>query len=154
MKTLEPYLAEHSFLKDMDPKHIELIVGCASNVKFEPGEYLFHEGDEANKFYFIRHGKLAMEIFRPHQGAIVFQTLGSDDVLGWAWLLDPYVRHFDCRAIELTRAIALDGTCLRQKCDEDHELGYDIMTRFAYLMQDELMALRLQLLDIYNAPNK
>lgn len=152
MKTLGPYLTEHRFLKGIDPKHIELLVGCASNVKFDPGEYLFHEGDQANKFYFVRSGKLALEIFRPHKGAIVFQTLGNDDVLGWSWLLDPFVRHFDCRAVELTRAIALDGSCLRGKCDEDHHLGYEIMKRFAYLMQDELMALRLQLLDIYNAP--
>ncbi len=56
--------------------------------------------------------------------------------------------------MELTRAIALDGNCLRKKCDEDHELGYDMMKRFVNLMEDELMALRLQLLDIYDEPIK
>ena len=56
--------------------------------------------------------------------------------------------------MEQTRVIALDGDCLRKKCDEDHELGYNIMKRFVNLMEDELMALRLQLLDIYDAPIK
>lgn len=154
MKNLESYLADHPFLKDMDKKHIELIVGCAKNVRVNPGEHLFHEGDEADMFYFIRDGKLAMEVFRPQKGSIVFNTLGNNDVLGWSWLVAPYIRHFDCRAMEVTRAIALDGICLRNKCDEDHELGYDIMKRFVNLMEDELMALRLQLLDIYDAPIK
>ncbi len=149
VQTLEPYLAEHPFLKGMDKKHVELLVGCASNVRFEAGQYIFREGDEANEFYFIRHGKLAMEVFRPHKGGIVVQTIKPGDVVGWAWLFPPHLRHFDCRAIELTRAIALDGTCLRNKCEQDHELGYEIMRRFAVLMEDELLALRLQLLDIY-----
>jgi len=152
MQTLEPYLAEHPFLKGLEKRHIELLLGCASNVRFEAGQYIFREGDESNEFYFIRHGKLALEIFRPHKGGIVVQTLKPGDVVGWSWLIPPHFRHFDCRTLELTRAIVLDGACLRRKCDEDHELGYEIMKRFAHLMEDELLALRLQLLDIYGVP--
>ncbi len=151
MQSLEPFLAEHPFLKGMQKRHIELLVGCASNVRFEPGQSVFREGDEANEFYFIRHGKLALEVFRPHKGGIIVQTLGPGDVLGWSWLVPPYYRHLDCRAVELTRAIALDGACLRGKCDEDYELGYELMKRFAHLVEDEVTALRLQLLDIYGA---
>jgi CRP-like cAMP-binding protein len=146
---LEPYLAEHPFLKGMDPRHIQLMVGCASNVRFEAGKYIFRENDEADKFYFIRHGKVALEIFRPIKGGITVDTLGEGDVMGWAWLFPPHYRNLDCRAIELTRAIVLNGTCLRGKCDEDHELGYEFMKRFAHLMEQELEALRLRLLDIY-----
>ncbi|MCK4573775.1 MAG: cyclic nucleotide-binding domain-containing protein [candidate division Zixibacteria bacterium] len=149
MQSLEPYLAEHPFLKGMDRRHIELLVGCASNVRFDEGQYIFREGDESNQFYFIRHGKLALEIFCPHKGGIVVHTRTAGDVLGWSWLLPPHLRHFDCRAVDLTRAIALDGTCLREKCEQDHELGYEIMRRFAHLMESELLELRLQLLDIY-----
>ncbi len=153
MQTLEPYLADHPFLKGLDKRHIELLVGCASNVRFEGGQYIFREGDESNEFYFIRHGKLALEIFRPHKGGIVVQTLKPGDVVGWSWLIPPHFRHFDCRTLELTRAIVLDGACFRRKCDEDPELGYEIMKRFAHLMEDELLALRLQLLDIYGVPS-
>jgi len=153
MQSLEPYLAEHPFLKGMEKRHIELLVGCAKNVRFEEGQHIFHEGDEANEFYFIRHGKLALEIFRPHKGGIVVQTVGSGDVLGWSWLVPPHFRHLDCRAMELTRAIALDGACLRGKCDEDHKLGYELMKRFAHLVEQELVSLRLQLLDIYGDKN-
>ncbi len=148
-QTLEPYLAEHPFLKGMDPHHVELMVGCASNVRFSPGEYVFREGEESNQFFFIRHGKLALEIFRPHKGGIVVQTMDEGEVLSWSWLFPPHCRNLDCRAVELTRAIALDGVCLRQKCDEDHEFGYEIMKRFAHVMEQELEALRLRLLDMY-----
>lgn len=154
METLAAYLTEHPFLRGMRPDHIELMVGCASNVRFDPEQYIFREGETAHRFYFIRHGRLALEVFRPHKGNIVIQTLEANSVLGWSWLVEPYTRHFDCRAVELTRAIALDGACLRGKCEDDPLLGYELMKRFVHLMEDELNAMRLRLLDIYDAPIK
>jgi CRP-like cAMP-binding protein len=149
METLEPILAEHPFLKDLDRHHLELIVGCASNVRFDPGSYIFREGEEAHQFYIIRHGKVALEIVAPQRGPLIVETLDEGDILGWSWLIPPYNWHFDARAIDLTRAIALDGKCLRTKCEEDHHLGYELLKRFAHIMEQRLEATRLQLLDIY-----
>lgn len=149
MENLEKILAEHRFLTGMAPEHVHLIVGCASNVRFEAGQYLFREGDQANKFYFIRQGKIAVEIRAPAKGSIVIQTLGEGEVLGWSWLIPPYEWHFDARAVELTRAFALDGKCLRTKCEEDHHLGYELLNRFTDIIEQRLHAMRLQLLDVY-----
>lgn len=149
MHTLEPYLAGHPFLQGLEPNYIKLIVGCASNIRFNPGEFVFREGEEANQFYLIRHGAVALEIFAPGRGPITIQTLGEGEILGWSWLIPPYNWHFDARAVELTRAIALDGKCLRQKCEEDHNLGYELLKRFAHIMERSLEGTRLQLLDIY-----
>ncbi len=149
METLHGYLSEHPFLKDLDPKHIDLIVGCASNVRFDANQYIFKEGQEANEFYIIRHGKISLEVYRPNQGPLSIQTIGEGEVLGWSWLLPPYRWHFDARALELTRAIALDGKCLREKCEQDHDLGYEILKRFTHVIMQRLQATRIQLLDLY-----
>jgi CRP-like cAMP-binding protein len=151
MQTLEPILAEHPFLKDLNPRHLQLIVGCAWNARFNAGQFIFREGEEANHFYLIRHGKVTLEIFVPGRGPLVIQTLTEGDVLGWSWLFPPYRWHFDAQAIGLTRAIALDGKCLRSKCEEDHDLGYELLKRFSHIMLQRLQATRLQLLDIYGA---
>jgi len=45
--------------------------------------------------------------------------------------------------------VAFDGVCLRGKCDEDHELGYQLMRRFAASLIERLQTTRLQLLDVY-----
>ncbi len=150
MQTLEPYLAEHPFLKGLDPRYIKLIVGCASNVRFDEGQFVFHEGEEANNFYIIRQGRVAVELYAPGRGTITIQTIGEGEILGWSWLIPPHHWHFDARAVELTRAISLDGKCLRTKCEEDHDLGYELLKRFSQVMTSRLEAARLQLLDIYN----
>jgi CRP-like cAMP-binding protein len=87
-------------------------------------------------------------VFIPGQGRITIETIASGDVLGWSWLFPPYRWHFDAQALELTRAIAFDGACLRAKCDDDHDLGYALQ-RFARIMMQRLQATRLQLLDVY-----
>ena len=45
--------------------------------------------------------------------------------------------------------IALDGKCLRTKCENDHDLGYELLKRFADIMTKRVESTRLQLLDIY-----
>jgi len=151
METLEPILAKHPFLKGLDPRHLKILVGCASNVRFNAGQFLFHEGEEANEFYMIREGKVAVQIQGAERGPITVQTIGEGDVLGWSWLIPPYRWRFDAKALELTRAIALDGKCLRTKSEEDHDLGYELLKRFAGIIVERLEAARLQLLDVYKS---
>ncbi|NIR48219.1 cyclic nucleotide-binding domain-containing protein [candidate division KSB1 bacterium] len=154
METLKPYLEEHPFLKDLRPDHLDLIVGCASNVRFDARQFVFREGQEANQFYIIRHGKIALELYAPNRGPLTIDTISEGEVLGWSWVVPPYHWHFDARAIELTRAIALDGKCLRDKCEEDYELGYELLKRFTGIIMDRLQATRIQLLDLYGDQNK
>jgi CRP-like cAMP-binding protein len=150
-QTLERVLVEHPLLKGCDPHYIQLLVDCASNVRFDAGEFIFRQGEEAELFYLIRHGRVALEIPDSDRGPIIIQTLTEGDVLGWSWAITPYRWHFDARAVELTRAIALDGKCLRDKCEVDHDLGYEVMRRVTHIMEHRLQATRLQLLDVYGS---
>ena len=63
METLERVIAEHPFFSGLDQQYINLFVGCASNVRFDEGTYAFREGEEANRFYVLRRGRVALEIF-------------------------------------------------------------------------------------------
>jgi len=149
METLERIIAEHSFFTGLEPYYANLLTGCASNVRFEAGTYIFKEGEEANEFYLLRSGKVALEIFAPQRKPIMLATLGEGEILGWSWLLPPYQWRFHAHALEKVRAIALDGKCLRSKCEQNHDLGYEILKRFAQIMEQRLEATRLQLLDVY-----
>lgn len=149
METLERILSEHPFFEALDPEYFKLLVGCASNVRFEAGSYLFRQGEEANQFYLLRHGRVAIEIKQPQCSPVVVETLEKDDVLGWSWLVAPHYWHSDGRAVEVTRAIALDGKCLRTKCEQNHDLGYELLKRFIGIIEQRLQSTRMQLLDVY-----
>ncbi len=151
METLERILAEHPFFADLESYYTSLLVGCASNVRFDAGTYIFKEGEEANAFYVIRAGKVALEIFAPQRKPIILGTLGEGEILGWSWLLPPHRWKLHARAVENTRAIALDGKCLRGKCEQNHDLGYELLKRFIQIVERRLETTRLQLLDVYGS---
>jgi CRP/FNR family transcriptional regulator, cyclic AMP receptor protein len=149
METLERIIAEHPFFSDLESYYTGLMVGCASNVRFKKGEYILREGDPANTFYLVREGKVAVEVLAPQRKPIIVATLGEGEILGWSWLLAPYHWKFHARAVDDMRAIALDGKCLRTKCEQNHDLGYEVLKRFTQIMERRLEATRLQLLDVY-----
>ena len=147
--TLEPIIREHPFFQGLAEPHMQLIVGCAKNVRFDAKQVVFHAGEQADQFYLIREGLVAVELMIPQRGLTSVQTVGNWDVLGWSWLFPPYRWHFQARAVQPTRALAFDGKCLRTKCEEDHDLGYELLKRFSQVVTERLEATRLQLLDLY-----
>ena len=149
MEDLSRILRSHPFLQDLDEDYLNQIVGCASNVVFHEDQSIFKEGDEAEKFYLIRNGKVALEFNGRDKGRIRILTIGPGQILGWSWIISPYRWHFDAHAIEEVRAIALDGECLRNKCEQDPNLGYEMLKRFAHILEMRLNATRMQLLDVY-----
>ena len=149
MAGLERILGEHPFFVGFSPEYSQLVAGCARNHMFQAEQYLFHEGEPANEFFLIRHGKVALEISAPGRTPIVIATLGAGEIVGASWVIPPYRWTFDARAMELTRAIGIDAACLRGKCEADHHLGYEMMKRFLPIFVKRLHATRLQILDVY-----
>jgi CRP/FNR family transcriptional regulator, cyclic AMP receptor protein len=149
MESLERLLRGHRFFRDLDPSHVALLLRCASNVRFREGAYLFQEGKPADRFFLIRHGMVALEITAPGRGSVTVQTVTEGDVVGFSWLFEPHIWHFDARALAPVRAFAMDGVCLRNRCEQDPRLGLELMRRFARLAVERLQATQLQLLDVY-----
>lgn len=139
-------IAQHPFTKGMSPKQINALADFSMEVEFKPGELVFREGDPANRFYLIRDGKVAIESYVEEVGIVPVQIVGAGDVLGWSWLFPPYYWSFDARAIEPCRAIFFYGTPLRDRCEEDHDLGYEMLKRMSAIVVSRLQATRKQLL--------
>ena len=149
IRALDRLICEHAFFAGMAQDSCELISGCARNVRFDKGEYLFREGDAANEFFLIRHGRVALELTAPGRAPIRFLTLNPGEIAGVSWLVPPYRWLYDAQALELTRAVSIDGGCLREKAEENHDFGYEMMKRFMTMLVQRLHVAQLQILDVY-----
>lgn len=145
----ETILPQQHFLKGMDAAQLSAISGCATYVRFGKGDFLFREGEHARHFYIISSGTVALEIFSPGREPIIVGTLDEGNVLGWSWLFEPYKWHFDAVAQSEVSVVAFDAGCLRSLCEADHDLGYELMKRFAKVIMERLQATRLALMDLY-----
>lgn len=149
MQTIEQYLPEHPFFAGLAPETVALLAQHAENVHLEPGQYLFREGQDADRFFAIRHGRVTVELHTPAGGGAVLDTAHDGDVVGWSWLIAPYRWMFDARAGEDTDAVVFDAAALRQACEADPGIGYALTRRIAQVMSHRLQSARVRLLDLY-----
>ena len=149
MRGIDELLAESPALRDLVPEHRRTIAGCAVNRVYQRGEQIMREGEPADTFYVVRKGEIALETPVPSRGPVTVETIRDGDVLGWSWLVPPYRTAFGARAMTTAHLIAIDGRCLRDKCDADPAVGYALMQRVVQVMYHRLQTARVRLLDVY-----
>ena len=150
METIEPILAAQPFCHGLNPRQLQDLAACASKVNFTAGQFLFRAAEEANRFFLILQGRVSVEIFSARRGPMTLQTLGEGDVVGWLWFNgEPYHWHSDARAVGLTRALSFEVSRLREKCEADHDLGFEVMKRYAHSLAVAFRVSSLQLMDMF-----
>jgi CRP-like cAMP-binding protein len=141
-------VALHPFLAGMNAPHLALLSDCAIAVHFKKGQTVLREGELANRFYLIESGKVVLESGEKSGDSLIIETIGAGDLLGWSWMFPPYVWNFTARATEPTEAIFFYGTILRESCERDPSLGYELFKRMAPVMLRRLQAARQKMLSI------
>ena len=142
-----PTVAALAFFKGMTEPQLQMLAASAMQVTFQPGESILREGEPANRFYLILEGRVELASEVKEHNNLPVRTLGPGDNLGWSWLFPPYYLHFSATALEPVKAIFFYGTRLRQQCEDDHELGYELMKRIAEVLIQNLTATKEQLLE-------
>lgn len=151
MIPIADFLSGDRFFAGLPSESIAAVASCGSEVRFDRDQRVISEGAPASHFFVLRTGKIAIEIDTPRKGSQTIETVGPGQLLGVSWLVPPHRWTFGARAIEATSAIAIDSACLRQKCEADHDLGYELLLRFSVLVRNRLQTTRLLLLDMYGS---
>ena len=141
-------VALHPFLAGMDHEQLALLTDCARPVQFEKGRIIFREGEMANRFYLIETGKIVLESSERLGNPVIIDTIGRGNLLGWSWMFPPYTWRLTARAVEPTSAIFFYGTILREYCERDCSLGYELFKRMAPVMIKRMQAARRKMLAV------
>ena len=145
-------VALHPFLAGMNRPQLALLTDCAMATHFKKGETILREGEFANRFYLVESGKAVLESLDVSRERLIIETIASGDLLGWSWMFPPYTWQFTARTVEPTAAIFFYGTILREYCEKDHSLGYELLKRMSAVMVKRLQAARKKML-VFRASN-
>ena len=146
---LQKQTAASPFLSGMSDCHVKLIAECACHTQFDEGDVIFRQGDSANRFYLIERGTVQLEAaLQSGERCVVAGTIGSGGVLGWSWLFEPYEWQFTARALTETTAIFFYGTVLREHCETDPSLGFELFKRMSAEMVRPLQRAQTGLLKV------
>ena len=153
-------VALHPFLAGMTGAHMALLTDCAIAAHFEKGQTILRKGEFAKGIYLIESGEVVLESGEESGEPVMVDTIRAGDSLGWSWMFAPYVWRFTAIAVEPIDAIFFYGTTLREYCEKDHSLGYELLKRTSRVMLRRLQATRdrmlsiLQELDTYENENE
>ena len=148
MENIESIVARQPFLNGLKPEHLHTLNACATFASFDKGDVIFREGATADHFYLVQSGHVKLEASAPDRGFKTVQTIGPGDALGWSWLFEPWHWNFTARAVEAGELVSFDARRLRERIEANHDLGYELLTRFAKVMLQRLQATRMQLLGL------
>lgn len=145
---LENDIAATPFFAGLSDRHIAVLAACARRTRFKEGQVIFRQGETANRFYLIEDGMVELEAATKSGGRrIVAGGIGSGGVLGWSWLFPPFEWQFTARTLTETSAIFFYATMLREHCEADPSLGFELFKRMAPVMVNRLQSARMRLLD-------
>jgi CRP-like cAMP-binding protein len=147
MQTIDELIAEAFVFAGLKPEYLKMISSWGRLIDVEADEYVLREGERAQTFYIIRRGEIAIEVHGAGHAVLLVDTKHDGDIVGLSWLFAPYRLQFDARTTEPCSLAAIEGARLRDMCD--HEFGYQLMRRFASVVQQRLHRTRTQLLDVY-----
>jgi CRP-like cAMP-binding protein len=152
VEVIKPALAAHPFLRGMPPGYVETLGAAASEVTFEPGQRVFEAGGYAGRFWLIQSGQIALDVRVPDQGAVIVETIGIGDLLGWSWLFPPFTWTFGAVALGPVRAYEFDAAAVRAACATHPALSSELTRRVAAVLARRLTAARTRLLAASGRP--
>jgi CRP/FNR family cyclic AMP-dependent transcriptional regulator len=141
------------WFKELRPQHVRRIAAITTLRAVDAGQVFFREGDTEDFFYIVISGRVALDMFVPHRGKVRFYTAEPWEIFGWS-SVTPTVRQRTAGATAVIASLvaSINARDLRRACDDDHDLGYEVMRRLANVVAGRLLVTRLQLLDMFAHP--
>lgn len=145
-------ISANEVLGDLPPEFIDFLAGHAAEREVAQGEAVFRHGESAEHFYILCRGTVAVEVAAIEGPPLELQRLGEGALLGWSWLIPPYRWNFQARADTPVQVIEFDGRAVRERCEQDPRLGYEVLKRFAGLMSERLDEARTRMMEEWSPP--
>jgi len=109
----------------------------------ERGLFICKEGEKAEALYLLVRGKVALEKMirlspRSKPRPATTEILEAGDSFGWSTVVEPY--RYTKSAVSLGRVelLRIEGEGLRRLLDEDHHIGYKLMTNLTKVVASRL----------------
>lgn len=143
-------LRRFSLFAGLDAGAFKSLAMAGEEITLKAGDWLFHEGDEADALYLILSGSLDLTINLDKEGSRQADlcTLVEGDAVGWSALVEPHTYKLGAVAASDARLIRLDADQLRDLMISRPEVGYMLMHRIAQVIGNRLNNLRVRFVSL------
>jgi CRP-like cAMP-binding protein len=143
MEEIKNVLVSCELFRDLEKSSIEKIADLCQVEDFEPGRYVFRQGDFGEQLYIIAEGHVflerAMDLGKG-KGNVVIGILGKGRVFGcWSTLLgEPHKLMSSATCQKPTKIVTIKGSDLRNMMLDNAEAGFNVLERLCFLLRDRI----------------
>lgn len=141
-------LAEFDLFKGVANGTLKEIASISQTVRVGKGEYVFKEGEQADKLHLLVSGSIALRVnltSRPDFVTVSFLNIPRQ-TLGWSGVVSP--NHYTASAYceEDTELLVIPSDKFMKILQDDPDAGFRIMLRITQVISDRLRNSRQALL--------
>ena len=131
---------------NLSEPHLKRLTDAAKEIRVKKGHWLFHEGDNADRFYVLKNGAVEMltrindDIELP---VTIVRKVGG--CFGISALVPPYQYSLSSRCADDAVLLEIRRKEIEKLTQEDHALGCTIMTNLAQYLLERLKETRQDL---------
>ncbi len=143
-------IARFANFSDFTDDEVKAMAILANEEHYEPGRFIFYEGDDANKMYLLLQGQMEMMMNTDEMGAqrAVVMTVQPNEIFGWSALVEPYKLTASARCATRVHVVAIAAPGLRALMAVSCALGFRLLQRACQASSARLNATRVQLLSV------
>ncbi|MEJ5342381.1 MAG: Crp/Fnr family transcriptional regulator [Thermogutta sp.] len=138
-------LRRYPYFAKISEESLKEIAMMAEERSYPAGLQLFNEGDPADYLNIIVEGGVQIQYQLGNGEKRTVDTLVPGDILVWSALIEPYRTTAIGTTSKPTKVIAIKAKPLRELCDRDPMVGYQLTREIAKLLAHRLESARVQL---------
>jgi CRP/FNR family cyclic AMP-dependent transcriptional regulator len=122
---------------------LEKLIPIVERAHVDERQYVFRQGDSAEKFFMLSHGKVLLEQRISEKMTVSIESVRPGYSFGWSGMMtggiEPYSRYTsDAISTEASELFVLKGEDLNNLLDNDHHMGYLICQRLTRVIAGRL----------------
>jgi CRP/FNR family cyclic AMP-dependent transcriptional regulator len=143
---IEKALESSELFRGLEKSDVQKISCLCQEEVYEPGQYVFRQGDFGDRICIIADGKVYLERdvdVGTRKGSVVIGILGRGRVFGcWSTILNaPHNLMSSACCRGPTKIVSMKGSDLRELMMSSTLLGFNILEQLCFLLRDRIQSM-------------
>lgn len=147
------FISSHHLFSALTDEEFKLLISSAKTFKVEPLENIFHQGDDANRFYLVLQGHLKLYRTSPNGQEKVVELVRKGNTFAEALMFNSKPFYpVAAQAVSASELIAFDNDTYLKILKSNPEAGIAIMANMSIRLHNDLN--EIEMLSVENAKNR
>lgn len=135
-------LEQLPLFEGLSKKDINRFTALSETLEIKVDEFLFHQGDPANRLFIMLEGEVSIRYNPGDGGALTVTSLERGGVFGWSAVLGRNAYTSGAVCTKAGRVVSVPGDAFRKMCERHPSTGVVIVERLAEVIAGRLSSTR------------